>query len=133
MPDGPGPVDVRISLASWEADLDAVIQPGVGTIYHPRTESAEQIEKLDAAISRLERLRGIRPGTIEVRPLIESAKGVMMSKEIASSSARIQTLGLGPRINDALEGDALMYASGEVELHARAVGLSSSNVQYVLD
>jgi citrate lyase beta subunit len=126
-------VNVRISAASPEADLSAVVRPGVATIYYPRAESAEQIQAADALISELEKLRGIRPRTVEMIPLIESPQGVVMSKAIASSSARVCACGIGPRMEHVLDGDALTYATAQVELHARALGVAPIGVHYVLD
>ena len=124
---------VRITLAAPEADLLASVWPGVGVIYCPRVESASQVQALDEMVSRLERLRGIRPGTIELRPLIESPEGVTMANEIASSSRRIRVLGLGPATELQMAGEALDYARSECALHARAHGLAAADTGYLLD
>src|ERR1700737_1918498 len=97
MPEAAG-ISVRISVATPQADLAAVVWPGVSTIYHPRTEAAAQIEAVARRIAELERLRGIRPGTVHVVPMVETPLGVSMAREIASSSARIQSFGVGPNI-----------------------------------
>jgi citrate lyase subunit beta / citryl-CoA lyase len=136
----PSGAGVRISLASPEADLAAVVWPGVSTVYHPRTESARQIQAVAARIAELERLRGIRPGSVGVVPLVETPRGVAMAREIASSSARICAFGVGPNIGaglgidePGLEADLLMYARAECELHARALGLEPLDMHYLLD
>ncbi|MDQ6673802.1 MAG: aldolase/citrate lyase family protein [Chloroflexota bacterium] len=135
----PPQLGVRISLGSPEADLAAVVWPGVSTIYIPKVESADQIRSVAAHLGRLERLRGIRPGTIEVRPLIESATGVTMAREIASSSARIRAFGVGPNLHISLgvepdaDAEALKYARSECELQARALGLDPQDTRSVLD
>ena len=126
-------ISVRISLASPEADLAAAVQPGVSTIILPRVESSNQIQHMDALITDLERRRGIRPGTIELRALIESPKGVTMASDIATSAGRLHSVGVGPTIRITLEGDALEYATAECELQALAAGLTPLNIQYVLD
>jgi len=130
---------VRISSASPEADLAAVVWPGVSTIYYPRPESVAQIQEADDSIARLERLRGIRPQTVAIRPVIESPLGVIMAHEIASGSPRVHAVGVGPNlrvslgIEPGIDADALMYARSECELHARALGLDPQDVEYVLD
>jgi citrate lyase subunit beta/citryl-CoA lyase len=135
-PAGPS---VRISVATPEADLAAVIWPGVSTIYHPRTESAAQIEAVGKRIAKLERLRGIRPGTVELVPLVETASGVSRARAIASSSARIHAFGVGPNIGLGLglepdaDVDPLSYARSECELQARALGLDPLDLRNVLD
>jgi len=128
-------ISVRVSLASPEADLAAAVRPGVSTIILPRVESSNQIRTADALISDLEKRRGIRPGTIELRALIESPEGVNVAQEVASSSPRLKTIGVGPnmRVHFETDGDALEYATAECELHTRAAGLTPLNMQYVLD
>ncbi len=128
-------VSVRISLASPEADLAAAVRPGVSTIILPRVESSNQIRTADALISDLEKRRGIRPGTIELHALIESPEGVNVAQEVASSSPRLKTIGVGPnmRVHFENDGDALEYATAECELHTLAAGLTPLNMQYVLD
>src|SRR5215471_13438734 len=87
-------ITVRIAAASPEADLAAAVWPGVGSVTYPHVEWATQIEQADAHITRWERLRGIRPGRVEIRPLIESTRGVTHMPEIASSSPRVRAVGL---------------------------------------
>src|SRR5258708_15783848 len=119
-------VSVRISLATPEADLAAVVQPGVSTVLVPKVETVQQLETIDALITELERRRGIRPGTIEIRALIESPQGVTMANDIALSSPRLRAMGVGPhmglRLADA--GDGSAYASAEGGLRALASGLT---------
>ena len=133
----PSGTGVRISAATPEADLAAVVWPGVSTIYHPRTESADQIQAVAARIADLERARGIRPGSVAISPLVETPLGVSNAREIASSSARIRAFGVGPSIAAGLnvepESDALIYCRSECELHARALGLDPMEIQPVLD
>jgi citrate lyase subunit beta/citryl-CoA lyase len=135
----PAGAGVRISVATPPADLAAVVWPGVSTIFHPRTESAAQIQAVAARIDELERLRGIRPGTVRIAAMIETPQGVSIAHEIASSSNRISAFGVGPRLCDGLgvdpggEAEALAYARAECELHARALGLQQIDIQPVLD
>lgn len=116
-------ITVRISAASPEADLAAAIWPGVECVIYPHVETGRQIELAGAHISRLERLRGIRPGTVEIQPLIESTRGVTHAPEIASSSSRVRAMGLGPAITLEIGNEALDYARSESELHARTCGI----------
>ena len=126
-------IGVRISAATPEADLDAVVWPGVAVVYYPSAERPEQLQQADARINHLERLRGIRPGTIELRPMIESLQGVSRVGELAASSRRVQALGLGPRIHLSVADEALDYVQSECELQARALGLRAAHSMPVLD
>jgi citrate lyase subunit beta/citryl-CoA lyase len=129
----PAPVGVRISVATPEADLSGAIVPGVSTIFYPKVESPEQVQLADGLIHQLEQLRGIRPGTVEVCPMIETPKGVSCAHAIASCSSRIRAFGVGPNIHHALEGDALVYARAECELQALALGQRPLDLRYVPD
>jgi len=124
---------VRISLAAPQADLAAVVWPGVSTIYHPRSESAEQIQAVAAWIDDLEWLRGIRPGTVKLVPMIETPLGVARASEIGTSSARIHSFGVGPHLSMDLDADSLTYARAECELVARALDLEPLDIQRVRD
>jgi citrate lyase beta subunit len=113
-------LEVRISAATPEADLAAAVWPGVVSVVYSRVESAQQVARADTHITRLERLRGIRPGRVAIHPVIESTRGVTRAADIASSSARVQAVVIGPAITLEVGEDALSYARCECELHARA-------------
>lgn len=92
---GGGIIQVRINHMYWEADLEATVWPGLSGILYPKSESAEEIRRVDAKITTLERARGMRPGSVEIQPLIETPRGVVNSYEIAQSSPRIKSFGGG--------------------------------------
>jgi citrate lyase subunit beta/citryl-CoA lyase len=122
---------VRINCATPEADIEASVWPGLAAISHPKTESPEQIRRVDALITELERRRGIRPGTIEINAMIETAKGVANCYEIAASSPRIKAFSGGGGYDMSLDlgvemfvdFDQFLYGKGECSLAARALGL----------
>ncbi|HEX6512299.1 MAG TPA: hypothetical protein VF157_08375 [Chloroflexota bacterium] len=130
---------VRISLAGAEADLEAVVWPGLGRVYCPRAENPEIIKRLDERIGRLERQRGIRPGMVSIQPLVESPQGVAKAYDVASASPRIQAFGPGPKlylhldVDPAPEADALSYARSECELVARALDLEVAATDFAGD
>jgi citrate lyase subunit beta/citryl-CoA lyase len=116
-------MQVRISAAAPEADLAAAVWPGVASVGCARVESAEDIAQVDATVSRLERLRGIRPGHVDISPIIETTRGVTRARDVVSCSARTKTMALSPSITLEVGEDALEYARFECELHARALGV----------
>ena len=129
----PSGIGVRITRAAPEADLEAVVWPDVSAVYYPRAESPAEIQAVARRIAEFERLRGIRPGTIGVIPLIESPQGVSVAGEIAAASDRIRVFGVGPNITLELGEDALDYARGKCELHARALGLQPLDADSIRD
>src|SRR6478672_8259525 len=88
-------IQVRISAATPEADLAAAVWPGVTSVIYPRVESAQQLSAADAEITRLERLRGIRPGHERIQSTIDSSRGVTHVAEIVCGSPRVNCVELG--------------------------------------
>ena len=138
---GGAEVSVRINCAYVEADLEAAVWPGVCRISHPKTETAAQIQQVDEVITRLERERGIRPGTIEVNAMIETTLGVANSYQIASSSARVKSFSGGAGYDMSMDMgvemfvgfDQFFYNRGEGELIAMALGLERGGGVYMPD
>jgi len=54
----------------------------------PKTETAEEVRHADEIITRLEKERGIAPGTIELYPMIESCLGAVNIHEILTATSR---------------------------------------------
>lgn len=123
---------VRINHDTVEEDLEGAVWPGLKRVKYPKTESAEEVRRLDRIITRLEKERGIRPGAIDIDPSIETALGIANVFEIASASPRVKEFGattggydlsrdLGVEMFVAF--DQFVYAKGEAELAARTLGL----------
>jgi citrate lyase subunit beta/citryl-CoA lyase len=131
---------VRINHEYMLADLEAAVWPGVKRIRYPKTEHADEIRRMDAIITRLERERGIRPGTIEIDVGIETAVGVTNVYEIAAASTRIREFGASSGGYDLSRDlgvemfvgyDQFVYVKGEAELAARALGLGVRAAPFV--
>ena len=90
---------------------------------YPKPRGSE-IRRLDEILTRLERERGIRPGTVEIGANIETAVGVANGDEIASASPRVKDFGgasgydmsrdLG--VEMFVGFDQFVYGKGELEL-----------------
>jgi citrate lyase subunit beta/citryl-CoA lyase len=76
-------------------DLMAVVGPGLDGILMPKVNGASQVRELDVLLREQELHSGVRPGTIALFPMIESARGVLRCEEIALASSRIAGLPLG--------------------------------------
>jgi citrate lyase subunit beta/citryl-CoA lyase len=131
---------VRINHERVEQDVPAVVWPGLRRIKYPKTETAEEVRRLDAMITRLERERGIEPGSIEIDAAIETALGVANVCEIASASPRVREFGATTGGYDLsrdlgvemfVDFDQFVYAKGEAELAARALGLGVRAAPFV--
>lgn len=122
----------RINHDLMEADLYAVVWPGLMEVNYPKTEYAHEIRRMDEIITRLEAERGIRPGTVEIGANIETAIGVANAYDIVSASPRIRDFGgasgydmsrdLG--VEMFVGFDQFVYGKGELELTARALDVT---------
>ncbi len=75
-------------------DLFAVVWPAVAVVSLPKVEDPLEIEELSAALSKLERERGLtRP--IAIHPTIESPRGLRLAHAIAGAETRVAGLQLG--------------------------------------
>ena len=92
-------VDVLVRVNSLETgvteeDLVIVVTEGLDGIMLPKSESAEDIRKLDDYLTKLEKEKGIA-GQVAILPLIESPKGILNAHEIGSASKRVAGLAFG--------------------------------------
>jgi citrate lyase subunit beta/citryl-CoA lyase len=129
---GGGDISVRINRPIEQAtsDLEASIWPGLTCIALPKVESAREVKIREEIIADLEKKRGIASGTIQIAIAIETAKGVVNAYEIASSSPRIVTIGVGAEdltqemgIQTTREGQELWYARSKILTDAYAAGI----------
>jgi citrate lyase subunit beta/citryl-CoA lyase len=76
-------------------DLTAAVVPGVDGLLFPKAQGAAQVRELDVMIRQRELHGGVRPGTIALFPMIETARAVLRCEEIAMASSRIAGLAFG--------------------------------------
>jgi len=136
---GGAEVFTRINHDYVLADLEAIVWPGLRRVNYPKAEYGAEIRQLDEIITRLERERGIRPGTVEIGANIETAVGVAYGYEIASASPRVKDFGgasgydmsrdLG--VEMFVGFDQFVYGKGECELIARTLGIEARSAPFV--
>jgi citrate lyase subunit beta/citryl-CoA lyase len=129
---GGGEVQVRINQSSIEADVAAAVRPGLSSLNMGHTLTADQIRLMDASITRVERERGLRPGTIEIDVSPDSVYATVMLEELVDVSPRQTSFGgvggydyalsLGVEMFTGV--DAFFYPRGLGSLIARAHGKS---------
>jgi citrate lyase subunit beta/citryl-CoA lyase len=83
-------------------DFAAVIVPKLDGVILPKVEIASDLAIADYIMAAHERARGIEIGTIDLMPIIETAKGALNMFEIASAVKRVRRLcfGSGDYTND---------------------------------
>ena len=127
---------VRVSGAASEknrADLEAIVCAGLDGVMVPQTRGPDDIAAIDAALTELERERGLPDGRIVITPLLESAGAIRQSYEIATVSPRIAYMGSGvSRRGDIVrsigyrwteQGLESLYFRSKVLLDVRAAGV----------
>jgi citrate lyase subunit beta/citryl-CoA lyase len=121
-----------IDSPHFEADIAAVVQPGVGLVNLPKPERVEQVVALALAVERAERANGFEPGVD--RPVglllnIESAKALAIAAELAAAHPRVAGLQLGlgdlfePLGIERREGAAVQQAMFMLRMAAGAAGV----------
>lgn len=132
--DGPD-VYVRTNAAATgylADDLAAAVRPGLDAVILPKAESVEEVQQTAAAITRHEEAQGMRPGSVAIILMIESALGVYRCFDLIKASPRVGACCIGgARDGDlqtdlgccwSIEGTELMYARSKVLLDTRAAG-----------
>ncbi|MEM7704162.1 MAG: CoA ester lyase [Pseudomonadota bacterium] len=76
-------------------DLLAVVGPGLDGIVLPKTESAAQLIAVDWVLNQLERRHQLTEGSIDLMPIIETARGLAQINEICQAATRIRRLAFG--------------------------------------
>jgi citrate lyase subunit beta/citryl-CoA lyase len=79
----------------WQEDLNAIVCKQLYLIRVPKTETAEQIRKIDAVLGYLEALRGIPQGSIKIAASLESPLGIINALDIVNASARVAMMSGG--------------------------------------
>ena len=112
------------------ADLLAAVAAGVKGIVLAKSESAEEVRRVDWLTGQIEQEKGIKPGSLELIPFIESAGAVLNAYQIASSSPRVTRLFFGGvdfvlDIGTSFSRGAteLFYARAQLVLASRAAGI----------
>jgi len=138
---GGGQVEVRINMAYIAADVKASAWPDVLQLNMGHTLTVEQIREMDAAISRMERERGLRPGSIRLQFGPDSVYATVVADELIKASPRIKgyygggnydySLSLGVDMFTGL--DPLWYARSDGSLLSRAHDVTPSVVARLVD
>jgi citrate lyase subunit beta/citryl-CoA lyase len=124
-------------------DLQAVVGPGLYGVVLPKVQGPEDIETVDWFLANLEREQGLNVGSIDLLPIIETAKGFTNLNKIFiehryRSSDQYQrvkrfTFGAGDFCNDV----GMLWTSNERELdvvrNACIVTARAANLEAPID
>lgn len=125
---------VRIQRAlsdAGEADLDAVVRPGLDAIVAPKVRRAEEVVWLAGELEERERRASIAEGAVRIIASIEGAAALVEAPRIAASSPRLIGLMFGSEdfaldlgLPTKREGEAaeLLYARSATVVAAVSAG-----------
>ncbi len=113
-------------------DLAKILAAKPNLIRLPMTESAVEIQTVDAIITEAENRYKFAPGSILMMAAVETAKGLLKAYEIASASPRMVALAIGGEdfvadlhTSRSKHGRELFVARSEILLAARAAGINA--------
>ncbi len=119
-------------------DLAAVLPGRPDGIVVPKVASADHVRWVSERLSEAERAQGWPDGKIAILALIETARGVVYLREIASSDLRLQALIFGAEdlagdigAKRTQEGWEVFYGRSATVIHAAAFGLQAIDQVYM--
>jgi citrate lyase subunit beta / citryl-CoA lyase len=130
----PGPaLFVRVNhpdTGLGEADLHAVVGPGLDGLRVPKVEGAETARQVDDWISQAEARNSLEPGGVALVCNVESAAGVWRADAIAAARPRVLALAFGGvdfgrdiGATTGPDGVETLYARSHLVLASRVAGV----------
>ena len=121
----------------WKEDVRCVVAGGCDAIRIPKTERAEQVKVVEAAVLAAEQEFGIPEGRTLLMAAIESARGVIKALDICEASERLFGIALSggdytKDLQTAITGTGieLMGARQNMIIAARAAGVQCFDTVY---
>lgn len=122
----------HISTPFGYKDLEVVLQGKPDLIRLPMAQGADEIQEVDAMITRAEKKYGFAAGSIKMMAAIETPKGLMRAYDIGCASPRMVALAIGAedflanlKTNRTKHGNELSAARGQLILAARAAEIDA--------
>ena len=118
-----------------EADLKAVMRPGLEGLVLPKVESRDEVRMVAEILDAREAGAGLGPGSVELLVAIESPAGLFQAQAVASSSARVAGLMFGAEdFGKELGLPVVREAEARELIHARSalvIAAAAAHVQAV--
>jgi citrate lyase subunit beta/citryl-CoA lyase len=124
-----------IGHARMNADLEAVVRPGLDGLVCPKVDTSEEVRTVDAILNEKESSSGLAKGSVKLLIAIESPRGLLNAAVIAASCPRIAGIMFGaedfgreiglPAVREGQARD-LIYARSSIVIAA-----ASAHVQAV--
>jgi len=124
-----------IGHARMDADLEAVIRPGLEGLVCPKVDTPDEVRKIDAILNDKEPKNNLKKSSVKLLIAIESPRGLLNAPAIAATSPRVAGLLFGAE-DFGREIGLPTVREGEARdlIHARSsmvIAAASSHVQAV--
>jgi citrate lyase subunit beta / citryl-CoA lyase len=124
-----------IGHARMNADLEAVVRPGLEGLVCPKVDTPDEVREIDTILNEKEPKNNLTKGSVKLLIAVESPRGLLNAPAIAASSSRISGIIFGAEdfgreigLPTVREGEArdLIYARSAIVVaaasaHAQAV------------
>ena len=84
-----------IDTSYCEEDIKATVGPWLDGVVLPKVESRACLNELERMLAAAEAEQGLAVGSLDVMPIIETARGVESAKKIATTDSRIKRMAFG--------------------------------------
>ncbi|MGN0298760.1 MAG: aldolase/citrate lyase family protein [Lachnospiraceae bacterium] len=126
-----------LDTSLWQEDIRCAVAGGCDSIRIPKTESPQDVHRVEQAVAAAEKEFGRPQGSVLIMAAIESARGVIRSYDICCSSERLFGIALsgGDYTKDLQThitgtGIELMGARSQMIISARAAGVQCFDTVY---
>ena len=124
--------------AGMDADLQAVVRPGLQGLMVPKIEQPDDVLKVDRLLEKREAQAGLAPGSVPLLATIESARGVVQAPAIAASCPRLIGLMFGAEdfaldlglFSPGVTEDEMLYARSALVVAAASARLEAVDKVY---
>ena len=124
--------------AAMEADLRAVVRPGLRGLVLPKVDRPEDVTAVDRSLTEQEAESGVPSGSVRLAAMIESAAGLVQAPAIAASSPRLVALMFGAEdfavdlgLFSFHEGGLMSYARSALVVAAGSARLEAVDKVYL--
>lgn len=91
-------VFVRVNAVDtvyFRDDVRGVVAAGLDGIFLPKAATAEQLHEANRQLAQTELRVGVPMGTVRIVPIVESVRGALNARELATVSPRVMALAFG--------------------------------------
>ena len=122
----------HISTPFGYDDLAAMMAVKPDFLRLPKSETPEDIQKVDEFVTRAEQRYGYEAGSVKFVLTIETALGIRNAYELATASARVIAMGIGAedfaadmQATRSRDGKEILFAKSQLLLSARAAKIQA--------